>query len=149
MFRPTKKSEKRDAETAATLTDLQDSLADARFRRRFFALFASLNLAVWIVGAVFANRLYYLFTEVVGLTDTPGIIAMSLPLGFGFYSAYSLLRQWFPDIEDNKQLDSDMMSTYAYQSDSTKRWYIWVASTGFAAINTIAIVFFVAWLGGE
>lgn len=148
IFGPTTKSEKSDAETAAMLAEVTEDLGSARFRRRFFFLFAALNAAVWLAAVVFAQRLYHLFTEVFSVTDTPGIVALSLPFGFGFYSAYALLRIWFPDIEDNKQLGSAMMSSYGYNSDAAKRWRVWVAAAAFAVLNTFLLVALVSGLGG-
>jgi len=147
MFGSSKRSEKRDAETAAVVAKVAESLGDTKFRRRFFLLFASLNAAVWMISTIFASQLYHLFTEVFSLSDTPGIAAISLPLGFGFYAAYAFLRMRSPDVEDNKQLGSNPMASYGYNTDSAKRWRVWVAASAFAFLNTLLLVSMVAWLG--
>lgn len=148
IFGPSKKSERRDEEMAATLVDVTEALGYESVRRTFFRRFLFLNLAVWAIAGIFSGWLYQLFTEVLSLTDTPGIIAVGTPFVLGFYAAYAFLRIRVPDVEDNKQLESDMMSTYQYNADSTRRWYVWIGAILFGLLNALGVVTFVYVLGG-
>jgi hypothetical protein len=147
IFGPTKKSERQDEETAATLVEVTELLGFEPARRRFFRWFALINLAIWTAASVFSSWLYYLFTEVISLTDTPGMVAVGVPLVVGFYGAYAFLRGRVSGVEDNKQLESDMMSTYQYNADATKRWFVWVGSVTFGLLNALAVVGLVYVLG--
>jgi hypothetical protein len=148
IFGPTKKSERQDEETAATLVEVTDLLGFEPARRRFLRRFALINLVIWATGAIFSSWLYYLFTEVMSLTDTPGLIAMLTPLVVGFYGAYAFLRGRVVGVEDNKQLESDMMSTYQYNSDANKRWFVWIGSITFGLFNSAGVIALVYFLGG-
>ncbi|MEQ1764492.1 MAG: hypothetical protein ABL984_15285 [Pyrinomonadaceae bacterium] len=148
IFGPTRKSERQDEETAATLIDVTEALGIESIRRRFFLRFALANLVVWVLVGAFAGWLYYLFTEVFSLTDTPGLIAVLVPFVIGFYGAYSFLRIRMPNVEDNKHLESEMLSTYHYNADSTKRWFVWVGAVTFGLLNAFGIIVFVYVLGG-
>jgi hypothetical protein len=148
IFGPSKKSERRDEEMAATLVEVTEALAFEPVRRRFFRRFLILNLAVWAIAGIFSGWLYRIFTEVMSLTDTPGLIAVGTPFVLGFYAAYAFLRIRLPDVEDNKQLESDMMSTYQYNVDSTRRWYVWIGAILFGLLNALGVVMFVYLLAG-
>lgn len=148
IFGPTKKSERQDEETATALVEVTELLGFEPARRRFFRWFALVNLAIWTVAGVFSSWLYYLFTEVISLTDTPGMVAVSVPLAVGFYGAYAFLRGRVVGVEDNKQLESDMMSTYQYNSDANKRWFVWIGSITFGLFNSAGVIGLVYFLGG-
>lgn len=140
IFGPTKKSERQDEETAATLVEVSEALGIESVRRRFFRRFALFNLAIWAIAAIFSSWLYYLFTEVFSLTDTPGVLAVVVPMIVGFFGAYAFLRGRVSGVEDNKQLESDMMATYQYNADAAKRWFVWVGSVTFGLLNALAVV---------
>jgi ABC-type antimicrobial peptide transport system permease subunit len=77
---------------------------------------------------------------IFGLSDKLGISILGFPFGFGLFTAYCLCRLKFPDIEDTKNLESEMMASFNYQSHSTKRWFIWLFSILFGVINVILLV---------
>jgi len=147
IFGPSKKSERQDEETSVTLIEVAEALGIESIRRRFLLRFALFNLAIWVTAALFSSWLYYFFTEVISLTDTPGLVAMLAPLIVGFYGAYAFLRGRVSGVEDNKQLESDMMSTYQYNSDATRRWFVWVGSVTFGLLNALGVIALVYALG--
>ncbi|HSK73854.1 MAG TPA: hypothetical protein VK892_19305 [Pyrinomonadaceae bacterium] len=83
---------------------------------------------------------YESFSLIFGLSDKLGISLLGFPFGFGLFIAYCLARLKFPDIEDNKNLESDMMASFSYQANSTKRWFIWLFSILAGVINVILLV---------
>jgi hypothetical protein len=76
---------------------------------------------------------------IFGLSDKLGISILGFPFGFGLFTAYCLCRLKFPDIEDTKNLESEMRASFNYQSHSTKRWFIWLFSILFGVINVILL----------
>ena len=77
------------------------------------------------------------------------MIILGVPLGLGLFAAYCLLRIRFPDVEDNKNLASEMMASFTYQADSTRRWYIWLFSIVAGLANVALLILADLYLSGQ
>ena len=140
MFWETKKSEKENEELDRNLTELVDNLAHRSALLRFLAVCAAGNALVWLAVLATPSAVYQGFGLVYGLSDKVGMSLLGLPFGFAMFAAYCLLRLKFPDVEDNKQLDSAMMASFEYQAQSGKRWFIWMGSILAGVVNVLLLI---------
>lgn len=148
MFRrPSKKSEREDAEAAENLIAVTEAMSDRRVLKRFLSICVAANLILWVVSTGLADWVYFLVSPVI--TDKIGVLLLGVPLALGMYITYSLFRLKLPDIEDNKQLDSDMMASFVYQADSTKRWFVWLFSALGGVLNTLLLILSNVFFAGE
>jgi len=140
MFWDTDKSEKDNEVVAAAYSHIVDDLGDRRLLLRYLWICLAGLVAAWLSVMAIPNLVYQCFSLIFDLSDKLGIAALGLPFGLGLFTAYCLFRLKFPDIEDNKNLDSEIMASFNYQSDSTKRWFIWLFSILFGVINVILLI---------
>ena len=148
MFRrPSKKSEREDAEAAENLIAVTEAMSDRRVLKRFLSICVAANLILWVVSTGLADWVYFLVSPVI--TDKIGVLLLGVPLALGMYITYSLFRLKLPHIEDNKQLDSDMMASFVYQADSTKRWFVWLFSALGGVLNTLLLILSNVFFAGE
>jgi hypothetical protein len=138
MFGKSVKSEREDMRAASDLIEMVEALSDRRALFRFLAICAIGNLLIWIVSVVFASRVYDAMSYVV--PDKIGVIVLGIPFGLGMYLTYCIFRLKVPTIEDNKHLHSEMMASFAYQSESTKRWFVWLFSVLGGLVNVLLLI---------
>jgi hypothetical protein len=138
MFWNTKNSEKADDETAAKVVQIVEDLGNPWVLYRFLFVGIAGNVIIWLAVLIFPNSIYRVFGNII--SDKIGMIILGVPLSFGLFTAYCLLRLKFPDIEDNKNLDSKMMASFNYQTDSTKRWFVWLFSILAGILNVILLM---------
>ena len=81
------------------------------------------------------------FSQVWEGSDRIAKIVLAIVFGIGMWLTYSLFRLRFPDIEEQR-LDSEVMGSFAYQTNSTKRWMVWVLSAvgGIVNVGLLALV---------
>lgn len=132
-------NEKEDTKIAKNYTAIVDSMAERKVLWRFFLIGILTNFLLWSAVFLMPEKIYQGFTLVSGLSDKLGMGLLAIPLFFTAFTVYSLFRFKFPDIEE-QNLDSEMMSTFAYQSKSAKRFWIWVGSFAVGVINTGLLV---------
>lgn len=140
MFWETDKSEKENAEIAAGYSQIVEDLGDRRLLLRFLWICLAGLVAAWLSVVLLPNLVYQYFSLIFDLSDKLGIAVLGLPFGLGLFTAYCLFRLKFPDVEDNKNLNSEMMASFSYQSDSTRRWFIWLFSILFGVINVALLI---------
>jgi hypothetical protein len=68
------------------------------------------------------------------------MLVLGIPFGFGLYLTYCIFRLRLPDIEDNTRLDSEVMASFAYQKESTKRWFVWLFSVLGGVVNVLLLI---------
>lgn len=141
MFWDTKKSEKEDEKISAAYSQIVEDLGDKRFLYRFLLICIAANLFFWFGVLLFPNFVYDTFSRISDVNDKLAVTFFGFPFAFGLFMAYCLCRLKFSDIEDNKNLESDMMASFNYQSHSTKRWYIWLFSVLIGILNIFLIIF--------
>lgn len=95
-------------------------------------------MILWAVAIGFADWAYFLIAPVI--TDKFGNMLLSVPLSFGMYITYSIFRLRMPGLEDKKQLDAQVMASFAYQSESTQRWFVWLFATIGGVANTLLLL---------
>ena len=64
---------------------------------------------------------------------------MAIVFGIGMWLTYAVFRLKFPVIEEQR-LDAEVMGSFAYQSNSTKRWMVWVLSAVGGLVNVGLLV---------
>jgi hypothetical protein len=136
MFR---EDSKRDAEIAKDFSYVVDSMADKKVIKRLILIGVLTNLLIWFAVFLMPERIYQGFSLISGLSDKIGLGLLGIPLMFTAFTVYGFFRLKFPDIEEQK-LDSEVMSTFAYQKHSAKRFWIWVGSFAVGVINTGLLV---------
>lgn len=125
-------------ETASNMIEIVEALGYRQNIFRLLTFSAMVNLLIWVVAILFADRVYTVMSYVV--PDKIAAIVLGIPFAAGMFMAYCLFRLKMPTIEDNKHLDSDMMASFAYQSDSTKRWLVWIVSVVAGVVNVAILI---------
>ncbi len=111
-----------------------------------FSIFA--NIVIWLV-VLFFPSLIFTIGEYASISDKIYKWLVAIPFFLGTFFAYCLFRIKFPDVEDQQNLGSDLMSTYSFQSNATKHWKILLFSIAIGVINTGAIMLVDAKLSGN
>jgi hypothetical protein len=115
----------------------------------YFLIFAiGGNIAIWLL-VLFFPLLIFTIAEYASLSDKIYKWLLVIPFFFGTFFAYCLFRLKFPNVEDQQNLGSDLMSTYSFQTNATKHWKIWLVSIAIGVINTVTIVLVDAKLSGN
>ena len=147
MFWKTRKSERDGEETAAAIAQITEDLGDPVLLYRFLLVCLAGNSIIWLAVLLFPNLVYRFIGPIAN--DRIGMIILGVPLGLGLFAAYCLLRIIFPDVEDNKNLASEMMASFTYQADSTRRWYIWLFSIVAGLANVALLILADLYLSGQ
>jgi hypothetical protein len=106
----------------------------------YFLIFAiGGNIAIWLLVLFFPSYVYNIVDYSAVISDKLRFGLMGIPLLFGTFIAYFLFRLKFPDIEE-QNLESEIMSTYSFQTNASKRWKIWIASITIGIINTALLI---------
>lgn len=138
MFWKTKKDEIANEKFDRAVSSFVEGLSNRAFLLRCLWLFASVNIVAWLGVMFFYERVFEAFSRLFDLNNKVGVAILGVPLTLGFLITYSLCRLKFPDIEENN-LQSEMMSSYNYQSHSMKRWYIWLFSICGGVLNVVLL----------
>jgi len=139
MFWESEEDEKLNEKFDAGLSGLVDGLSDRTRLFRFLWISIALNIVLWLSVIFFHEFVNERYRQLLGASNKIGIGVLIIPLALGFFITYSLCRIKFPDIEENK-LQSEMMSSYNYQSRSMKRWYIWLFSICGGVLNAVLLI---------
>jgi hypothetical protein len=138
MFWEDEKEEKRNEKFDAGLSRLVDGLSDRTNLFRFLWICIALNVVLWLCVFFFHEFVNERYRQLFGVSDKIAIGVLFIPLALGFFITYSLCRLKFPDIEENN-LQSEMMASFNYQSQSLKRWYIWLFSSLGGVFNVVLL----------
>ena len=103
----------------------------------------------WFGVLLLPNFVYDTFSRIFDVNDKLAVLLFGFPFAFGLFMAYGLCHLKFSDIEDNKNLESDMMASFNYQSHSTKRWFIWLFSVIIGIMNISLLIFATLTLTGN
>jgi hypothetical protein len=124
MFWNQEKRERENEKLDASLTEIVEAMNNANLLRRVLYISSVGNLLVWIICIIFSDKIVYMSGFLGGITSKPVTIALLILFFLGIFMAYSVFRLKFPDIENNKLLESKFMSSIEYQENSNKRWLI-------------------------
>ncbi|MEK7724213.1 MAG: hypothetical protein AAB336_07705 [Acidobacteriota bacterium] len=136
MFQEDRKT---DEAIAKNFSSVVDSMADRRVLWRLFLIGILANSLIWMAVLLMPEMVYKGFNLISVVSDKLGKALLGIPLFFTAFTVYALFRFKFPDIEEQK-LESEMMSTFVYQANSAKRFWIWISSITFGIINTALLV---------
>jgi hypothetical protein len=126
--------DKSDDQFAEKLSRGVEAMSDRRTLIRFIWILGTINLLIWLSVLIVPVDVRDGFDTVSQLNRKVGGIVLALVLGLGMWLSYSLLRLKFPDIEEQR-LDADVMGSFAYQSDSTKKYRVWLFSAIGGIVN--------------
>ncbi len=130
---------KTDEAIAKNFTSVVDSMADRNFLWRLFLIGILANFLIWMAVLLMPEMVYKGFNFVNQFSNKLSMGIFGIPLFFTAFTVYALFRFKFPDIEEQK-FESKMMSTFAYQANSAKRFWIWVSSFAVGIINTLLLI---------
>lgn len=139
MQRPTFEKEDSDDRLAETINEAVEAMSNRGILRRAVFLLGVVNLLIWLSVLVFSGSVRDGFSQVWAGSDRIAKVVLAIVFGIGMWLTYSLFRLKFPDIEEQR-LDSDVMGSFAYQSNSTKRWMVWVFSAVGGIVNVALLV---------
>jgi len=140
MFWETEKDEKENEKISARLTAFTNNLSDKRVLHQSLLIYLSGNIIIWLCVLLMPQTINRVFDSIFELSNKLGVMILGIPFGLALFSTYALCRLKLPNIEDNKQLKTDLMSSFDYQSDSTKRLFVWLFSITVEVINVLLIV---------
>ena len=142
MFGESKKQAKINADFDKNLSQFVDDMAHRRVQRGFLFIAGAVLGLSWLCVFLFSNFAVYFFDKLGGIASKPVFFLLCIPFLAGFAFAYSICRMKFPDMEENKLLESDLMASLDYQSSSNKRRFLWIFSilTGLLNVILLAIV---------
>ena len=130
---------KRDAKIAANFTTVADSMSDRKALQILILIGVLANLLIWFAVLMMPEKIFQAVYLISSLSNKIGLGILGIPLLFTSFTVYWLFRLKFPDIEEH-DLDSEMMSTFTYQANSAKRFWIWIGSFSVGIINTLMLV---------
>ena len=141
MWRPGFEKEDSDDRIADRLNAQVDAMSDRRVLLRNVVVLGAVNLLIWLSVLLFSGGVREGFSQVWEGSDRIAKIVLAIVFGIGMWLTYSLFRLRFPDIEEQR-LDSEVMGSFAYQTNSTKRWMVWVLSAvgGIVNVGLLALV---------
>ena len=149
MFSGTKKSEKEDEKIAENFSRIVEDLGNRQLLFRFLWICIIGNVILWLTVFLIPNVVYEVSGRIFDTGNKLAALLLGIPFGFGLFTAYSLARLKFSDIEDNKNLDSEMMASFNYQAHSTKRWFVWLFSILVGVGNVALLVLTTLFLNGH
>jgi hypothetical protein len=131
--------DKEDRASAEQFTLAVDSLSNRRSINRLQLVGLFGNLVIWGIVIFFPFYVYRLFDLSWAISNKLGAGILGIPLMLTVFSVYSIFRRRMPNLEDQK-LESEMMASFGYQEQATKRWRIWIFSFVIGIINTFLLV---------
>ena len=114
-------------------------MSDRRTLLRFIWILGTINLLIWASVLIVPADVRQAFDTVSAMNRKFGGLVLAIIFGLGMWLSYSLFRLKFPDIEE-QQLDADIMGSFAYQSDSTKKYRVWLFSAVGGIVNVALMV---------
>jgi len=127
-------------EFAATISRHVDALNDRKVHRRYLALIAALNIGVWLAVLVFPRDIEKAWLTVTDLSDRIGATLIAIVFGLGLWLTYTILRWFYPDIEQDKGGNA-VFGSYERSLHATKRWRVWLVSVIGGILNALLLVF--------
>ena len=123
-----------DDQIAETLSRGVEAMSDRLTLLIFISILGGINLLIWASVLIVPADVRDGFERVSHVNQKISAIVLALVFGLGMWLSYALFRLKFPDIEEQK-LDADVMGSFAYQSDSTKRYRVWLFSAVGGIVN--------------
>src|SRR4051812_31621528 len=133
------RSERNDEQLAALVDRHLDALSNRRTLKIYIFVLASANACVWLSVVLFSGEVFKAWTIVTDVNNRIGFVTLAIIFGIGMWLTYSLFRLKFPDIED-QNFEGEMLASYSYSLQSTKRWRIWLFSVIGGVANLILLL---------
>lgn len=135
-----RKSEKEVEEIAEIVRRGTESLGDRHAVLWFIRLALAANVIVWLAVLVFPGFVLETLLLIFEFSNKFTMLLLGIPFGMGFWLAYAVCMWFFPDVEDGKDLDSDIMASYGYQEKSRRRWIVWLISAASGIVNLALLI---------
>jgi hypothetical protein len=139
MWRPEFTKEDSDDRLAEKMNANVEAMSDRRVLVRYVLVLGAVNLLIWVSVLIFSGSVRDGFSQVWEASDRIAKLVLAIVFGIGMWLTYALFRLKFPDIEEQR-LDAEVMGSFAYQSNSTKRWMVWILSAVGGLINVGLLV---------
>lgn len=139
MWRPTVEKEESDDQFAERIGAQIDAMSDRKLLVKYLLVLGTVNLLIWLSALIFSDGVRDGFTRVWNTNNKLAMIVLALVFGVGMWLTYALFRLKFPDIEEQR-LDAEVMGSFAYQSNSTKRWMVWLLSAVGGLVNLLLLI---------
>lgn len=117
-----------------------ESLSDRQCLGWFIRLSVAANIIMWLSVLIFPQFILEIVLLVFEFSNKFMMLLLGIPFGIGLWLAYGICLWIFPDVEDEKELDSDVMASYGYQENSRRRWIVWLISSAFGFINLAMLI---------
>ena len=127
MWRPTFEKEDSDDRFAEKINANVEAMSNRAVLVRYVLVLGAVNLLIWVNVLLFSGSVRDGFSQVWEASDRIAKVVLAIVFGIGMWLTYALFRLKFPDIGEQR-LDAEVMGSFAYQSNSTKRWMVWVLS---------------------
>ena len=128
-----------DDRVADTISRGVESMSDHNTLVRFIWITGAINTLIWASVLIVPADVRDGFERVWTLNQKIDIIVLGLVFGLGMLLTYALFRLKFPDLEEQR-LDADVMGSFAYQSDATKRFRVWLFSAIGGVVNVLLLI---------
>ncbi|MBX7172133.1 MAG: hypothetical protein K1X72_14305 [Pyrinomonadaceae bacterium] len=132
-------NEKENEKIANNFSKVVDSMTNKQIIWRFLLIGLSVNFLFWLAVLLIPELIYKGFHLVNIVSDKLSKGLLGIPLMLTTFTVYAIFRLKLPNIEDQK-LDSELMASYAYQAQSTKRFWVWIISFMVGIINTLLLI---------
>lgn len=97
------------------------------------------NLILWLSVLIFPSFVGSVWANVGRVSDKVAVALLGIPFGLGLYLTYSIFRLKFDDVE-HQNVESTPLGSFNYQSQSQKRYLIWLFSVLGGVLNTVLMV---------
>lgn len=139
MWRPTLEKEDSDDQFAARISAQVAAMSDRKLLLRYVLVLGTVNLLIWLSVLIFSGGVRDGFTRVWDVNNKIAMVVLAIVFGAGMWLTYALFRLKFPDIEEQR-LDAEVMGSFAYQSNSTRRWMVWLLSAVGGLVNLLMLM---------
>jgi hypothetical protein len=139
MWRPTIEKEDSDDRFAEKINAHVEAMSDRRLLLRYVLVLTAVNILIWLSVLIFPGGVRDGFTQVWDANSKLAAVVLAIGFGIGMWLTYGVFRLKFPDIEEQR-LDADVMGSFAYQSNSTKRWMVWLGSAIGGLVNLLLLI---------
>ncbi|HEV7645773.1 MAG TPA: hypothetical protein VGO50_17675 [Pyrinomonadaceae bacterium] len=133
--------DKRDEQFGTNFEDAVNNLSNRRNCLRMIYICGAGNIIAWLAVLILPQVVFYLAAFMAIFFTKGGLLLLVLPLGFGIWGTYALIRLKFPHLKEPKMSDHGLMKSFEYQSRSAKIWQIWMVSSVMGVVNTLLISF--------
>lgn len=120
------------------LTKHVDAMSDRKTLWKYIYVLASVNLLMWLSVLVRPFDVLTAF-ETIGSIDDRLVLTILIGIfAIGMWLTYALFRVRFPRLEE-RDYEPELMATYTYHLNWTRKFRIWVTSVVGGVLNLLAL----------